>query len=70
MSARTFLEFRMMDKMGIREICKSDRRFDDLLRLFEDYRLTEINFFIRSSSQRVNIFTIPLLIAIIFVHKI
>lgn len=49
MSARTFLEFRMMDKMGIREICKSGRRFDDLLHLFEDYRLTEINF----SSGRV-----------------
>lgn len=41
MSAHTFLEFRMMD---IREIYKSSHQFDDLLRLFEDYKLTEINF--------------------------
>lgn len=41
MSAHTFLEFRMMD---IREIYKSSHQFDDLSRLFEDYKLTEINF--------------------------
>lgn len=41
MSVHTFLEFRMMD---IREIYKSSHQFDDLSRLFEDYKLTEINF--------------------------
>lgn len=41
MSTHTFLEFRMMD---IREIYKSSHQFDDLSRLFEDYKLTEINF--------------------------
>lgn len=36
--------------MDIREIYKSSHRLDDLLRLFEDYKSTEINFPVKFST--------------------